>query len=34
VDYRGDLLNQREKFKLELPHLTGGGADQTAAAET
>jgi hypothetical protein len=32
-DYRADLLNQRAAFKLELPHLTGGRADQTAAAE-
>jgi hypothetical protein len=23
VDYRADLLNLREAFKLELPHLTG-----------
>jgi hypothetical protein len=33
VDYRADLLNLRAKFKLELPHLTGGGANQAAAAE-
>jgi hypothetical protein len=33
VDRRADLLNQRAAFKLELPHLAGGGAEQTAAAE-
>jgi hypothetical protein len=33
VDYIADLLNLRTAFKLELPHLTGGGADQAAAAE-
>jgi hypothetical protein len=33
VDCRVDLLNQRAAFKTELLHLSGGGADQTAAAE-
>jgi hypothetical protein len=33
VDCRADLLNQRAAFKIELSHLTGGGADQAAAAE-
>jgi hypothetical protein len=33
VDYRGDLLNLREAFKLELPHLAGGRADEAAAGE-
>jgi hypothetical protein len=33
VDYRTDPLNLRAAFKLKLPHLTGGGADQAAAAE-
>jgi hypothetical protein len=33
VDYRADLLNQREAFKIELPHLIGGGVDQKSAAE-
>jgi hypothetical protein len=33
VDYRADLLNLRAAFKPELPHLTGGGADQAPAAE-
>jgi hypothetical protein len=33
VVYRGDLLNLRTTFKLKLPHLAGGGADQTAAAK-
>jgi hypothetical protein len=33
VDHRNDHLNQRAAFKTELPHLTRGGADQTAAAE-
>jgi hypothetical protein len=33
VDYRTDLLNLRAAFKLKLPHLTGKGVDQTAAAE-
>jgi hypothetical protein len=33
VDHRNDLLNQRAAFKIELLHLTGGEADQTAAAE-
>jgi hypothetical protein len=27
------LLNQRAPFKIELPHLAGGGADQTTIAE-
>jgi hypothetical protein len=33
VDHRDDLLNQREALKIELPHFTGEGADQTAAAK-
>jgi hypothetical protein len=33
VDYRDDLLNLRTTCKLKLPHLTEGGADQTAASE-
>jgi hypothetical protein len=33
VDHRDDDLNQRAAFKIELPNLAGGGADQTAAAE-
>jgi hypothetical protein len=33
VGYRTDLLNLRAAFKLKLPHLTGPGADQAAAAE-
>jgi hypothetical protein len=33
VDHRADLLNQRTAFKTELPHLTGGEADQTTATE-
>jgi hypothetical protein len=28
VDYRADLLNLREDFKLKWPHLTGREADQ------
>jgi hypothetical protein len=31
--YRADLLNLRAAFKLKLPHLTEGGAEQAAAAE-
>jgi hypothetical protein len=33
VDPRADLLNQKEAFKTKFPHLSEGGADQTAAAE-
>jgi hypothetical protein len=33
VDLRADLLSQRAAFKIELPHITRGGADQTAVAE-
>jgi hypothetical protein len=33
MGYRANLLNLRAAFKLELPHLTGGEADQVAAAE-
>jgi hypothetical protein len=33
VDYRADLLNLRTTYKLKLPHLTEGGADQAAATE-
>jgi hypothetical protein len=29
VDPRADLLGQRAAFQTELPHLAGGGADQT-----
>jgi hypothetical protein len=29
VDPRADLVGQRAVFKTELPHLAGGGADQT-----
>jgi hypothetical protein len=32
VDYRADL-NLRTAFRLKLPHLTGGGANQAAATE-
>jgi hypothetical protein len=32
MDYRADLLNLRAAFKLKLPHLARGGADQEAAA--
>jgi hypothetical protein len=33
VDPRTDLLSQKAAFKIELPHFTGGGADQISAAE-
>jgi hypothetical protein len=33
VDYRDDLLNLRATCKLKLPHITGGGSNQAAAAE-
>jgi hypothetical protein len=33
VDHKADLLNHRAAFKTEVPHLSGGGADQTASAE-
>jgi hypothetical protein len=33
VYYRADFLNLRTAWKLKLPHLTEGGADQAAAAE-
>jgi hypothetical protein len=33
VNYKNDLLNPRAAFKLKLPHLSGRGADQAAAAE-
>jgi hypothetical protein len=33
VDYRAALLNLRTACTLKLPYLTGGGADQAAAAE-
>jgi hypothetical protein len=29
VDIRADLLVQRAALKSKLPHLAGGGADQT-----
>jgi hypothetical protein len=29
VDPGADLIGQRAVFKTELPHLAGGGADQT-----
>jgi hypothetical protein len=32
VDYRADFLNLRAAIKFELPHLTGGGDNQAAAA--
>jgi hypothetical protein len=32
LDHRDDL-NLKAAFKLELPHLTGRGAEQAAAAE-
>jgi hypothetical protein len=33
VECRVDLPNQRAALKTEMPHLTGRGADKTAAAE-
>jgi hypothetical protein len=33
VDQIADVLTQRAAFKIELPHLSGGEVDQTAAAE-
>jgi hypothetical protein len=33
VDYRVDVLNLKAEFKLELPHLPGGEADQAAVTE-
>jgi hypothetical protein len=33
VECRADLLNQRAEFTIELPHFTGGVADQTATDE-
>jgi hypothetical protein len=33
VDYKDDLQNLRTIYKLKLPHLTEGGADQAAATE-
>jgi hypothetical protein len=33
VDHRADHLSQRAAFKIELPLLTGGGADQNGTAE-
>jgi hypothetical protein len=33
VDFRTDLLSLRGAYKIKLPHLIGGGADQAAAAE-
>jgi hypothetical protein len=39
VDHRADLLNQKAAFKvyilfkIELPLIAGGRADQTAACE-
>jgi hypothetical protein len=32
MDYRDDLLNLRIPYKIKLPHLTGGGADQAVTA--
>jgi hypothetical protein len=29
VDPKADLVGQRSAFKTELPHLAGGGANQT-----
>jgi hypothetical protein len=33
VGYRADIQNLRTTYKLKLPHLTEGGADQAAATE-
>jgi hypothetical protein len=33
VECRVDLLNQNAALKTEMPHLTGGRADKTDAAE-
>jgi hypothetical protein len=33
VDHRADLLSQRTAFWTKVPHLAGGGAEQTDAAE-
>jgi hypothetical protein len=33
VGYRAILWNLRTIYKLKLPHLTEGGADEAAAAE-
>jgi hypothetical protein len=33
VSFRADLLNLRKAYKLKLPYLTEGGADQAAATE-
>jgi hypothetical protein len=29
VDPRADIMEQKEAFKTEFPHLVWGGADQT-----
>jgi hypothetical protein len=33
VDCRADLVNLRIACRLKLPHITGGGVGQAAAAE-
>jgi hypothetical protein len=33
VSYRADLQNLRTTYKLKLPHLTEGGADQAGVTE-
>jgi hypothetical protein len=33
VGYRADLWNLRTAYKLKLPHLTEGGADQATATK-
>jgi hypothetical protein len=33
VGYRTDLQKLRTTYKLKLPHLTEGGADQAVATE-
>jgi hypothetical protein len=33
MNYRADLMNLRAGFKLKLPHLNGGRAEQAAAAK-
>jgi hypothetical protein len=33
VDYRANLLNLKTAYKVKLPHLTEGEADQAAASE-
>jgi hypothetical protein len=33
VDYRADLQNLKTTYKLKLPHLSEGEADQAAASK-